>query len=195
MEVSVSFTDGSEIKDPEVFDEDRTEIGRAFIAKDRVLITGDLCVRYEKYPWIEKFEVDGAKAAPAKRTGIGTKDARGFVKSLSTIYSRAYDEYYEFGGKADSAADFDAEGYFIHAAEYFLGISRDAGAAKLYRRFCGFVENMWREGNEQIYHVTMDQVLPLIRNDAGAWQIFKDNITQEFSDYISGEIIKEKNNG
>ena len=126
MEVSVSFTDGSEIKDPEVFDEDRTEIGRAFIAKDRVLITGDLCVRYEKYPWIEKLEVDGAKAAPAKRTGIGTKDARGFVKSLSTIYSRAYDEYYEFGGKADSAADFDAEGYFIHAAEYFLGISRDA---------------------------------------------------------------------
>lgn len=192
MEVSVSFTDGTETKDSQLYAEDRSECGRVYINRESVLVTGPVCVRYEKHPWIEQFELDGVKAAPAKRTGIGTKGAKGFVKSLNTIYAKAYDEYREYGGDES----FDAERYFAHAAEHFLHIAQDENARKLYRMFTGFVENMWREGNEEMLHVAMDVMLPAIRQDANAWKLFEDNITEEFRDYITNEdLTKENGNG
>ena len=136
MEVSVSFTDGTSERDPELYIEDTSELGRVYIHREGVLVTGDIQVRYEKHPWIECFELDGVKAAPARRKGIGTKNAKGFVKSLSTIYSKAYDEYREYGG--DEA--FDAEAYFAHAARYFADMAGVVDRAKMYRLFSGFTE-------------------------------------------------------
>ena len=180
MEVSVSFTGEGEIPDPAKYLEDTSPVGKVYIPRDGVLITGPIGVRYEKHPWIEQFELDGIKAAPAKRTGYGTKNARGFVRSLGTIYARAYDEYREYGG--DEA--FDAGGYFAHAAEHFLGMAENPGAAKIFRSFCGFTENMWREGDPKMYHIAMDVMLPMIRK-SGSWDTFEGSITDEFREYIS----------
>lgn len=185
MEVSVSFTDGTVDKDPDVYSEDRSDLGRVYINKEKVLVTGPVRVRYEKHPWLESFELDGVRAAPARRRGFGTKDARGFIKSLNTIYAKAYDDYRSYGGSsADEDDAFDAHGCFAHAAEHFLAVAGKPEASKLYRMFCGFVENMWREGDPGMYHVAMDTVLPLIQSDETAWVRFEDNITDEFREYI-----------
>ena len=178
MEISVGFTDETFSRPGYI--EESSVLGRVFIPEDSVVITGPVRVRYEKYPWIEKFETDGLKAAPAKRTGCGTKDARGFVKSLSTIYSGAYDDYRSFGGDEG----FDAEGYFGHVTEHFAELARDGRAAKLAEKFCGFTENMWREGNEKMYHIAMAVMLPGIMADDDLRRIFDENITPEFREYL-----------
>lgn len=189
MEVSVSFTGENEIPDPASYVTEQSPAGKVYIPAEGVIITGPVRIRYEKYPWIEKFELDGIKAAPAKRTGVGTKGARGFVRSLSTIYSPAYDEYYLFGG--DSA--FDARGYFSHAAESFIPLAADGQKIRLFRKFCGFTENMWREGSETMLRIALDVIVPLIHSDAAAWPEFIQTITPEFRDYLENvaQIAKQ----
>lgn len=185
MEVSVSFTDGSEDLNADGcrYDVDESQLGRVWIPKDGLLVTPPVRLRYEKHPWIEKFEFDGLRAVPAKRKGIGTKGAKGFVRSLSTIYSPAYEEYREYGG--DEA--FDAAGYFARAADYFIARAGDKGAAKMVRKFCGFTENLWREGNEEMLGICTGTVVPRLLADAASRTVFENSITQEFRDYLKGE--------
>ena len=197
MEVSVSFTDGntdfgsdSGRGRPSSGDErlaaksytlDESVMGRVWIPEDELLLTPPVRIRYEKHPWMEKFEFDGVKAAPAKRTGIGSKDAKGFVKSLSTIYSAAYSDYREFGGDAD----FDVSGYFRHAARCFARMAEDQGSTKMIKLFCGFAENMWREGNREMLDVCLDTVIPEIESSPQLSRVFNDNITDEFREWLS----------
>lgn len=180
--MSVSFTGGDEI--PEGFASDESPLGRVFLPEDGVVISGRIRVRYEKYPWIEKFEVDGIRPAPVRRTGPGTKDIKGFVRSLSTIYSAAFDDYRDFGG--DEALD--AHGYFIHAADHFIEMIAAGSGGRLRRMFCGYVENMWREGNEEILGITMDTILPEIRRYPEVWSFFMDSLTEEFTEYIDSSF-------
>lgn len=219
--MSVSFTDGIKAPDDAVISRteyltDETGLGRVYIPKEGVLVTGPICVRYEKYPWLEKFEVDGLRPAPPKRAGIGSKDLRGFVKSLSTIYSRAYDDYREYvetepnqGDVQAMPSDKNAAGntgttaaeYFAHVTRYFIGsVSAEPGnagcpevtaerqgdhpgAVRMFRRFCGFTENMWREGDGEMLEVCMQTMLPLLREDETAWQIFLGTVTEEFREF------------
>ena len=182
--MSVSFT-GGEAPAPEGgaagYIVERSVLGRVYIPEEGILVTGPVRIRYEKYPWIEKFETDGLRAAPARRTGIGTKGAKGFVTSLSTIYSRAYDEYREFGG--DEA--FDAEKYFGHAAEWFVSAASDKARAKQFAKFCGFTENMWREGDRRMLDIAMKIILPVLTDAPETRKMFYNSITQEFREYIS----------
>ena len=62
--MSVSFTggDGSEFSDGYIREE--SQIGAGYIPLHGVLIEEGAAIRYEKYPWIEKFELDGIKPAP-----------------------------------------------------------------------------------------------------------------------------------
>lgn len=201
MEVSVSFTDGQSapadagcIRQVETRDSDEsrdsgspyiieeTVLGKVWIRKGALILSPPVRIRYEKHPWIEAFEFDGVKAAPAKRTGIGTKNAKGFVKSLSTIYSQAYDEYRRFGGDAD----FDADGYFRHAAEHFASLADDPGKARMYSKFCGFTENMWREGDRQMLDICIGTVIPVLEESDEACRLFHESITGEFREYLSG---------
>ncbi len=185
MEVSVSFTDGSKDLNADGcrYDVDESQLGRVWIPKDGLLVTPPVRIRYEKHPWIEKFEFDGLRAAPAKRKGIGTKGAKGFVRSLSTIYSPAYEEYREYGG--DEA--FDAAGYFARAADSFITRAGDKGSAKMVRKFCGFTENMWREGDEEMLDICIGTIVPRMLADNASRTVFEDSITQEFRDYLKGE--------
>ena len=159
---------------------DESVMGRVWIAEDELLMTPPVRIRYEKHPWMEKFEFDGIKAAPSRRTGIGTKGAKGFVKSLSTIYSDAYSDYREFGGDAA----FDATGYFRHAANYFARIAETEGRTKMVRMFCGFAENMWREGDQQMLDICMNTVIPGIRKSLQLSRVFEETITDEFRDWL-----------
>ena len=188
MEVSVSFTDGNTapvigdyVTAPDSFTLEETVMGRAWIQTDRLILTPPVRVRYEKHPWMEKFEFDGIRPAPAKRTGIGTKDARGFVRSLSTIYSDAYSDYREYGG--DEA--FDAAGYFGNATLFFAQLAEDSGRTKMVRKFCGFAENMWREGNQEMLDVCVNTVIPAIEGSPGLKSIFSETVTEEFRDWLA----------
>lgn len=193
MEVSVRFTDGQNAPadagctgpggagdDAGRYIMDETALGRVWIRPEALILTPPVRIRYEKRPWIEQFEFDGIRPAPARRRGIGTKGARGFVQSLSTIYSAAYDDYRAFGGEED----FDAEGYFRHASEYFAALSDDPGKTVLLKKFCGFTENMWREGDQQMLDICIGTILPVIRECAELDRIFEGSITDEFSDWL-----------
>lgn len=185
--MSVSFTDGTEDLNSTRLEKsyriEDTVLGRAWIPSEGLVITRPSRVRYEKHPWMEKFEFDGIRPAPSRRTGIGTKDARGFVRSLSTIYSRAYDEYREYGG--DEA--FDAEAYFRNAAERFAQTAEDTSRSRMLAKFCGFTENMWREGNEEMLHVCTDIILPVLKSSEAARAAFESSITDEFRDWLSAQ--------
>ena len=209
MEVSVSFTDGSldlniekalqygtrsagsteqaetgETAD-RTYDIDRTVIGRVWIPREGLEISPPVRVRYEKHPWITAFEFDGLKAAPARRTGIGNKAAKGFVKSLSTIYSKAYDDYRAYGGDES----FDAGAYFSDAAKHFAAMASDPQKARLFSKFCGFAENMWREGDEEMLRVCLDDVLPAVLSDEAARTAFESSITSEFRSYLEDRLV------
>ena len=186
MEVSVSFTDGGEelragaADAEETYITDKSVLGRVWIPAEGLILTPPVRIRYERRPWLEGFEFDGIKAAPAQRAGTGTKDAKGFVRSLNTIYSRAYDDYREYGG--DDA--FDAKGYFRNAAEYFARMAGDEGRIKMLIKFCGFTENMWREGTEEMCRIAMDVIKPVLTGDKDCERLFTDSITEEFRNYI-----------
>ncbi len=194
MEVSVSFTDGSEDLNARSgqnsYTVDETVLGRAWIPVEGLVLTEPSRVRYEKHPWMEKFEFDGIKAVPAKRTGIGTKDAKGFVKSLSTIWSQAYDAYREYGGDEN----FDAEAYFRNAAESFALMADDSARERMLVRFCGFTENMWREGNEEMLGICLETVIPVLRRHGSSRIVFESSITDEFRDWLSAYMLQPKDN-
>lgn len=188
MEVSVSFTDGNTapaigdyVTAPDSFTLEETVMGRAWIQTDRLILTPPVRVRYEKHPWMEKFEFDGIRPAPAKRTGIGTKDAKGFVRSLSTIYSDAYSDYREYGGDGN----FDVSGYFGHAARRFAEMAEDDDRTIMVRKFCGFTENMWREGNQEMLDVCVNTVIPAMEGSPGLKSIFSETVTEEFRDWLA----------
>ena len=188
MEVSVSFTDGSvdlneqgEPWNASGYTLDETVLGRVWIPREGLIIDHPAGIRYEKYPWMEKFEFDGIKAAPARRTGIGTKGAKAFVRSLSTIYAGAYDDYRVFGG--DEA--FDAEAYFAHAAEHFAALSESGQKSRMITKFCGFAENMWREGDAEMLGICMETVLPVLKSGDRIRGVFENSITDEFRNYIT----------
>ena len=167
------------------YDIDRTVIGRVWIPREGLEISPPVRVRYEKHPWITAFEFDGLKAAPARRTGIGNKAAKGFVKSLSTIYSKAYDDYRAYGGDES----FDAGAYFSNAAKHFASMASDPQKARLFSKFCGFAENMWREGDEEMLRVCLDDVLPAVLSDEAARTAFESSITSEFRSYLEDRLV------
>ena len=187
MEVSVSFTDGTadlnagkKTDDEEAYIVEETVLGRVWIPREGLIVTYPAGIRYEKRPWITQFEFDGIRPAPAKRKGIGTKGAKAFVRSLSTIYSGAYDNYRRFGG--DEA--FDVEAYFAHVAEHFEKLAVSGQQGRIVRKFCGFTENMWREGDAAMLGICMKTLLPMIT--AGSMKsIFEETITDEFRSYIT----------
>lgn len=185
MEVSVSFTDGTEDlnerDDGITYREDVTVLGRAWIAEEGLELFPPVRVRYEKHPWMEKFEFDGIRTVPARRKGIGSKSAKEFVRSLGTIYSRAYDDYRMFGGDED----FDAPAYFIHAAEYFVQTAEQGNAVRMLAKFCGLTENMWREGNEEMLDICIRKVMPVLTGSGPAREVFEDSITEEFREYLA----------
>lgn len=185
--MSVSFIDDiSDYQNNDAYLVDETPIGKAFICKDDIAINGKARIRYEKHPWIERFEFDGFVALEARREGYGTKSFRAFVQSLHTIYAAAYDDYTIYAS--------DASKYFAHVAEHFVRRVSEPGGTRIYKKFCGFTENMWRIGNKDMHDVALETVLPIIEGDMEAMSVFYGHITSEFKDYIkeNGYGKKEK---
>jgi len=201
MEMAVGFAatnDGSELsqfendgRDYSQFYIDESVLGKVYIPKEGVTIAGPIAVRYERHPWIECFEIDGILALRPKRSGFGTKNAKGFVASLNSIYAKAYDDYADFATiEQNSGADgiktesFDASGYFARVTDRFVSDYRENGNIKMFKKYCGFVENMWREGDEEMYHVAMEIVIPALLDDEATCEIFHEVITDEFRTYL-----------
>ena len=205
----MSFTDKPECEYKESHYIYTSELGKVYIPNTGVYISANVSIRYEKYPWIEKFEIDGIKAMPAKRTGFGEKGFNSFVQSLNSIYANAFSDYHKIvkDGIISESAKYKEQAkskiakaeiklhieYFQHVTEYFLDLYSADSNNKMYAKYCGLVENMWREGEEEIYKLVMNTVIPLLRNDkrtaAGegkitAYECFLQKITEEFNSYI-----------
>ena len=167
-----------------------------FIQKKGVDIAGEACIRYEKHPWIEQFEFDGIHPCVPLREGFGSKQARGFVESLSKIYARAYDDYAAMCSDEHKSREnedgFDAEAYFSNVARYFVRTTDEADSIPMFRKFCGFTENMWREGTECMHDIALETMLPVIEANATAASIFYDVITSEFAEYIKENDYNEQ---
>lgn len=182
MEMSVRFIDeqvSEEFSGNPDYSCDNSTAGKVFVPVDGVIIEGPIGIRYERRPWIEQFELDGIKAAPPRRKGVGNKDLKGFVKSLSTIYAKAYDDYNAIGD--------DANVYFGHVAEYFTKTYENPQMRKLFDKFSGLTENMWREGNLEMLDAAMQMIIPIMRRKAEIWERFQMGITEEFKSYIENE--------
>ena len=98
------------------------------------------------------------------------------MQSLSTIYAKAYQEYAEH---TDNAT------FFSGTAENFVRNYIEENETKMFGKFCGFVENMWREGNKEMHDIAMNDILAVLERDGRAFEFFLDNITDEFREYIN----------
>ena len=69
-------------------------------------------------------------------------------------------------------------------------MASDPQKARLFSKFCGFAENMWREGDEEMLRICLDDVLPALLSDATAGEAFEKSITAEFRAYLEGSRQK-----
>lgn len=169
MEISVGFADNK--IDLAGYVKDQTVLGDIFIPRDGVEISGPISVRYEKHPWVEQFEIDGIRPIVQKRAGFGIKTFERFVQSLNTIYASAFEDFNRYS---------EPRSYFEYVTKRWIDEYSDQEHLKLFKKFCGYVENMWREGNEEMYDVAMNTVLPIMKQDSRIWEIFLSVITEEF---------------
>ena len=61
--MSVSFTDKKGDEFGEDYIHERSQIGAVYVPRHGVILSEDACIRYERRPWIEHFELDGIKPA------------------------------------------------------------------------------------------------------------------------------------
>ena len=188
-ELSVSFTDESDkYCDNEDYLALASPIGKVFILKKEIDVTGPIAIRYEKHPWIERLELDGLQPRTPVREGYGVKNAKSFAESLSKVYSRAYEDYAamcsdEF--KTDENVDgLDAVKYFSAAAVCFVNRVANPTSLPMYKKFCGLTENIWRYGTVSMHDISLETMLPIIESDSKAKEIFYNTITPEFREYI-----------
>ena len=62
--MSVSFTDGDGSEYEGTHMCVGSPVGKVYVPLSGVLLEDEPCIRYERRPWIEGFELDGIKAAP-----------------------------------------------------------------------------------------------------------------------------------
>lgn len=159
-----------------------------FIPKNDLDIVGNVGIRYEKHPWIERFEFDGLKPHAPVREGFGVKNAKSFAESLSKIYSKAYDDYVSMCEDSyinnENEDGLDMNAYFSKAADFFVQNTAKPETIPMVKKFCGFTENMWREGTKTMHDVALEVILPIIENNPKAKALFYETITSEFREYI-----------
>lgn len=171
--------------------QDETVLGRAYYPSDGVRITGELAVRYEKKPWLEAFEVDGLEALPDRRKGVGSRLIQEYVGTLSDdLYPPALELYRE---NIERNGSYDAVEYWAEVSRRFAcevqSSPNHGGSPKQFRRYCGFVENMWREGNQEVLDIVLGTILEIITADEKLEEFFRESITDEFKEFL--EAAKE----
>lgn len=60
--MSVSFTD-EDLSASDEYLVERSPVGLVYIPAHAVELEQDACIRYERHPWIEGFELDGIRPA------------------------------------------------------------------------------------------------------------------------------------
>ncbi len=182
MEMSVSFTGEDEKPSQDEYSECDSVLGKVYLPKDGVQIDEPVCIRYERHPWIETFEFDGIRPERPVREGFGVKSIQGFLISLNSVYSEAGKDFEAYTAEGKS----DLTDFFVNVADRM--ISESATNPVQFRRFCGFIENMWRIGNESAYDLAMESLIPQIMACEPAWNTLLGNITDEFRAAINDMI-------
>lgn len=60
----MSFTGEDGPEDPGNYLREESQIGAVYVPLHGVVVEEDAAIRYEKYPWMHKFELDGIRPAP-----------------------------------------------------------------------------------------------------------------------------------
>ena len=178
MEISVSFTDGDPAEYADGYTVYESPVGHVYVPVKGVIIEEPAAIRYERHPWIERFEFDGIRPEPARREGFGKKSIQGFVLSLGKVYDDVLSDYDKLAGEAG----LDAEGLFRHVTERMIAeVNTDP---EQFRRFAGFTENMWRLGDEPSYELAMGTIVPQLMEDKDIRSRFTACITDEFREAL-----------
>ena len=182
MEMSVGFIGEDEKPSPDDFSECDSVQGKVYIPKLGVQIYEPVCIRYERHPWIETFEFDGIRPERPVREGFGVKSIQGFLLSLNSVYSEAGKDFEAYTAEESR----DLNDFFVYVTDRMISESEKSPVQ--FRRFCGFIENMWRIGNESAYDLAMKRLIPQIMTCEPAWNMLLGNITDEFRAAINDMI-------
>lgn len=192
MEISVGFAD-TDCDEKKYIEEgyviDSTELGRVFYKPDAVDIDEEVSIIYDIKPWLEAFRIEGMRPKNPLRRGPGTKLARDFVPDLLEIFD---DALYLYKTHCETSGEFDASGYFAEVNKYFCEIIRKSeGQAKgsedrrLAAMYCGFVENLWREGDIHVEKIVAEVILPVMLEDEIVRSRLMSIATDEFVQWIN----------
>ena len=58
------------------------------------------------------------------------------------------------------------------------------------RKYCNFIEAMWREGDDQVVNVVDVTILEYLSYYDDIWQDFGKYISSEFKSYINNDVLK-----
>lgn len=175
MEVSVGFTDGTVPTNKEYeYGVDESPLGKVYYPSTGVMVEGDIEVIYEVKPWLTTFKVKGLRALPSRRLGGGMKRPKYFAQLLVNIYPNAFDEY---KANKEKNGKFDSKEYFLNVNSNFMTSASD----ELFKMYVGFLENIWRDGNENMLEV-LELLLGEVLKDERTAAIFDAGITREFKE-------------
>lgn len=59
----------------------------------------------------------------------------------------------------------------------------------LIKKYCDFVESMWREGDDSVVNVVDVTILERISDDPIVWQRFGTYISEDFKKYINEDLL------
>lgn len=67
-------------------------------------------------------------------------------------------------------------------------VSVDKNAEKI-NKYCRFIEEMWKTGDEDVVNVVEVTILEHLSDDEFVWHLFGSCISEEFREYINTEVL------
>lgn len=72
---------------------------------------------------------------------------------------------------------------------YLIDLLNDYTEIETIKKYCNFIEYMWKNGNEDVRNIVDVTILERLSDDNDIWSKFGKNISNEFKDYINNELI------
>ena len=72
---------------------------------------------------------------------------------------------------------------------YLIDLLNDYTEIETIKKYCNFIEYMWKNGNEDVINIVDVTILERLSDDNDIWSKFGKNISNEFKEYINNELI------
>ena len=115
------------------------------------------------------------------------KSKEEFAQKLAELFpekEQALKEHYKDYGEMLGHIFFSDE---ISVPLFELLLKEESG--KEIKAYCDFIEEMWKNGDEQVVNVVDVTILEKLSDDMVVWKHFGKNISDEFIRYINNELL------